>query len=154
MANQSLGKRMARYVLGIGKVIKDLDGKETLEKRVRAAADVLANNKADDLGATAHDERHRKLAERLRRMLRDFGAKNIQISADNDRTQKVDNPKCPCLHPFVSQAEQFGFKPEEVHRLACMICMPNYAKGARLAGVEFRGKLTLNGCWMSFSRRK
>lgn len=154
-SNQSLKLRMARYVLGIGRVVKDLDGQEALEKRVQLAADVLAQQKAGDLGATAPAERHQKLAERLRRMLHDFGGENIQISTNNGGiTQMVDNPECPCLHPFVSQAGQFGFKPEEVRRLACMICMPNYAKGARLAGVDFKGKLTPNGCWMSFSRKQ
>lgn len=152
--SENLKRRMAEYVLEIGQAIKNLDGLAALEKRVHLAARASADQKAKDLKSIALAERHQALAERLRRMLCDFGGKATQISvSDGGVTQIVDNPICPCLPPFVSQAEQFGFKPKEVRKLACMICMPSYARGAQLVGVKFGGKLTEKGCWMSFSRK-
>ncbi len=143
---------MAGYVLGLGQAIKDSDGRAALETRIRHAAEKSGERKADDLASVPRTRQHQALAERLRDMVHDFGGTHIETSAKG-YDSSVDNPGCPCLSPFVDQARRFGFSREEVHRFACMICMPSYAKAAQVLGVEFKGNLTERGCVMRFSHK-
>jgi len=142
---------MAGYVLGLGQAIKESDGQAALKARIRLAAEKSGEQKAGDLMSVPPAERHQALAERLQNMLHDFGGTHVPISAKGtERT--IDNPTCPCLPPFVGQASRFGFGPDEVRRYACMICMPAYAKAAKLLGLQFKGTLSENGCVMSFCK--
>lgn len=147
--HETLSLRMAGYVLGLGQAIKDSDGRVALEAHIRSVAEKSGERKADDLASVPRTQQYQALAERLRNMLHDFGGTNIETSA-KDCDSSVDNPACPCLSPFVDQARRFGFSRDEVHRFACMICMPSYAKAAQVLGVEFRGTLTERGCVMHF----
>lgn len=147
--NETLKLQMAGYVLGMGQAIKDADGRGALKAHIRHAAEKSGERKADELASVPQTQKHQALAERLRDMLHVFGGTNINTSSEG-RDYYVDNPACPCLPPFVDQAERFGFSPDEVHRYACMICMPSYAKAARILGVDFKGALTGSGCVMHF----
>jgi hypothetical protein len=152
--NEGLKRRMAWYVLSLGVAIKEMDGVAVLNERIQLATKKIAMLKSAELESIAPAERHQALAERLDRMLGDFGGENIQVSVSGGgTTQTINNPECPCLPPFISQADLFGFGPEEVRKYACMICMGSYSGGAKLTGIKFSGKLTAGGCWMSFSLR-
>lgn len=152
MVSRDIKVRMAEYTLRLGEVVREEFGQEMLEKLIRRAAKKSAEQKAEDLLQIPSYKRHGATADRLRRMLIAFNGKHVRVS-DNGTTIKVENPECPCLPPFVEQAEQFGFEPEEVRKMACMLCMPCYSKGAQFAGVGFGGKLTDKGCWMSFTAK-
>lgn len=152
--NEGLKRRMAWYVLSLGAAIQEMDGPGALEERIKLATKKVAELKATELMLIAEDQRYIALANRLCVMLENFSGGNIHVSASDEGAAKtVNNPVCPCLPPFVTEAESFGFKPEEVRKYACMICMGSYSVGAKLTGVRFAGKLTTDGCMMNFSLR-
>lgn len=152
MADGNIKVRMAEYTLRLGEVVREEFGQEKLEELIRRAAKKSAEQKAKDLIQIPLHKRHGAIADRLRKMLIAFNGKHVRVS-DNGTSIKIENPECPCLPPFVGQAEQFGFEPEEVRKMACMLCMPCYSKGAQFSGVVFGGKLTDKGCRMSFTAK-
>ena len=150
--NNSLKLRMAGYVLGLGQAIKESDGQSALENRIRLAAEASGQHKANDLASVSVILRHQALAERLCKMLKDFGSTKVPISGE-DKGCTVNNPTCPCLPPFVDQAQRFGFSRDEARKYSCMICMPSYAQAAQALGIKFKGTLTEHGCVMRFCHK-
>jgi hypothetical protein len=153
-SHERIMRRMLEYIFSIAQAVKNLGG-EALEELIKLAAESLAEQKIKSLEPVAPIERSKVLAERFCLMLNDFGKldeEEIRVwHTGTGDGQIVNNPVCPCLPMFLSQAENFGFSPQEVHNLACMMCMSGYKMGAQLSGVKFNGRLTENGCWMRFS---
>ena len=93
------------------------------------AADALSQNLAESMGETFDS---------------DYSVKN----GDSSRT--VTLTRCGCIESILASAEPYGLTGPEVRSIFCGSCTQSYRKAASTLGLGFKGRLSREGCVMSF----
>ncbi len=59
--------------------------------------------------------------------------------------------ECGCITSILDIAGEYGLSKPQARSIFCGACMNSYRKSASLLNLGFRGRLTKEGCVMSFS---
>jgi len=147
---EQMMKRAASYSMGICAMIRKVGGDPLLRSILDLAAEHSGTRRATALKGETNPQN--AIAMDLTNMLKEFNTPNVKID-DTGESVKVENPHCGCIPPFTSQADKFGFSEEEARQYVCRRCIPSYKESAERLNLDFKGKLTENGCWMQFSKK-
>ncbi len=72
-------------------------------------------------------------------------------TGDSFRTVKLS--RCGCIESVVDQAEAYGLTKVQARSIFCGTCMSSYKKAAETLNLGFKGRLSKEGCSMSFSTK-
>lgn len=72
-------------------------------------------------------------------------------TGDSFRTVKLT--RCGCIESVVDQAEAYGLTKVQARSIFCGTCMSSYKKAAETLNLGFKGRLSKEGCSMSFSTK-
>ena len=158
MKNEDLEKiydhmksRVASYSMGFLKIIREDLGEHIMRVVINKAAQESGVMRA--MNIKNFYDLTRGLSDEFESMLKEFGTLEI-FSSQTIEGQRVNNPKCGCLPPFLRLANKYGFTEKEARQYACRRCLPSYRRSALELGLGFEGRLTEHGCWMHFLRNK
>jgi len=70
-----------------------------------------------------------------------------------DSFRAVTLSRCGCIESVVAQADAFSLTKPQVRSIFCGSCMSSYKKAAETLNLGFKGKLSREGCMMSFSTK-
>ncbi len=70
-----------------------------------------------------------------------------------DSFRAVTLSRCGCIESVVAQADAFSLTKPQVRSIFCGSCMSSYKKAAETLNLGFKGKLSREGCVMSFSTK-
>ncbi len=70
-----------------------------------------------------------------------------------DSFRTVTLGRCGCIESVVAQAETYGLTKPQARSIFCGTCMSSYKKAAGTLNLDFKGKLSREGCMMSFSTK-
>src|SRR3989339_168952 len=144
---EQMKKRATSYSMGICAMIRKVGGDPLLRSILDLAAEHSGTRRATALKGETNPENI--LAIDLTDMLEEFNTPDVNVDTkSDDYSVKVENPNCGCICPFTSQADKFGFTEEEARQYVCRRCIPSYKESAERLNIDFKGKLTEEGCWM------
>jgi hypothetical protein len=152
---EMLRKTLAHYLLlqvgtfvkaagfdAIGPAMEILTGKkaelkvqEIVEKGQGSGVDAvnaLSQNLADSMGETFSSDYDIETGESFR---------TVTLS------------RCGCIESVLAQAEAFELTKPQARSIFCGTCMNSYKKAAETLNLGFKGKLSKEGCSMSFSTK-
>ncbi len=72
-------------------------------------------------------------------------------TGDSFRTVRLS--RCGCIESVVEQAEEYGLTKAQARSIFCGTCMSSYKKAATSLNLGFKGRLSREGCMMSFSTK-
>jgi len=142
--------RAASYSMGICAMIRKVGGNPLLRSILDLAAEHSGTRRATTLKGETNPQN--ALAMDLTHMLEEFDTPKVNV-VNTGESVKIENPYCGCICPFTSQADKFGFTEEETRHYVCRRCIPSYKASAENLELDFKGKLTEEGCWMQFSKK-
>jgi len=70
--------------------------------------------------------------------------------AKNGSVETVTLDRCGCIESIVENAETYGLTAKQARAIFCGSCMSSYRKTATSLGMGFKGRLSKEGCMMSF----
>ncbi len=70
-----------------------------------------------------------------------------------DSSRTVTLSRCGCIESVTEQAETYGLTKPQARSIFCGTCMSSYKKAAGTLNLGFKGKLSREGCMMSFSTK-
>ncbi len=70
-------------------------------------------------------------------------------TGESFRTVKLG--RCGCIESVVEQAEVYGLTKIQARSIFCGTCMNSYKKAAETLNLGFKGRLSKEGCSMTFS---
>ena len=70
-----------------------------------------------------------------------------------DSFRAVTLSRCGCIESVVTQADAYNLTKPQVRSIFCGSCMSSYKKAAETLNLGFKGKLSREGCMMSFSTK-
>ena len=110
---------------------------QTITEKTRGnteeAADLLSENLADSMGETFSSDY------------------NI---TRNGSQRTVTLNRCGCIESVLENAHNYGLTGPEVRSIFCGSCIGSYKKAATSLELDFKGKLSKAGCYMSFSTKQ
>ena len=113
--------------------MKVREARKNGQDQAMLAVDSLSKNLADSMGET-------------------FNSDYSVDSKETSRTVTLD--RCGCIESVLKTAETYDMTRVKAKSIFCGACMSGYRKAALALGIEFKGKLSENGCTMNFSEKK
>ena len=108
-----------------------------------------ARKKGEDKGTLAVHSLARNLADSMGET---FNSDYKMESRESSQTVTLD--RCGCIESVLKTAETYDMSQVQAKSIFCGACMSGYRKAALALGIGFKGKLSENGCTMSFSENK
>ena len=96
------------------------------------AVNALSQNLADSMGET-------------------FNSDYDIETGDSFRTVTLN--RCGCIESVMAQSDEYHLTKPQVRSIFCGSCMSSYKKAAETLNLGFKGKLSREGCMMSFSAK-
>src|SRR2546428_12333603 len=149
---EMLRKTLAHYLLLQVGTFVTAAGFDAIAPAMNILTDMKANLKVQDIKAKGQGSRVEALSENLAESMGETFDSDYDVeTGDGFRTVKLD--RCGCIESVVSQAESYGLTKIQARSIFCGTCMSSYKKAAETLNLGFKGRLSKEGCSMSFATK-
>lgn len=150
-----LRKTLAHYLLlQVGTFVKAV-GFDAIGPAMSILTDKKAELKVQEIvaeGQGSGTSAVRALSQNLAESMGETFDSDYEIEG-GDTSRMVKLNRCGCIESVVAQSEDYGLTRTQARSIFCGTCMSSYKKAADSLGLDFKGKLSREGCTMSFSTK-